>query len=124
MSSEALTVLYDGGCGLCGREIRHYRRLRALASIDWVDATAEPERLAEFGVDLAEAMAEFHVYDAQRRLRKGADGFLLLWSVLPYYRILPKLARFFHLEPALRALYARFARWHFRRRCADGACSV
>jgi predicted DCC family thiol-disulfide oxidoreductase YuxK len=124
MTSQCLTVFYDGGCGLCRREIEHYRNLRASMPIDWVDVTRDQGSLLANHIGLANALAEFHVLDIEGRVHKGADGFLLLWSALPYYRVLPLLCRWLHVQPWLRKLYAHFARWHFRRRCADGACSI
>lgn len=122
--NHSLTVLYDGGCGLCGREIAHYRRLPARVPIQWIDVTQAPERLADYGVDLAATMAEFHVFDSEGRCHTGADAFLLLWSGLPYYRHLASVCRALRLQPIMRWGYGRFAAWHFRRRCAQGACGV
>lgn len=122
MNSSPLMVFYDGGCSLCGREIQHYRRLPATRPIDWIDVTREPEKLTDFNINATAALAEFHVLDETRRLHKGADGFLLLWSALPYYRRLSSVCQALRIQPLMRWLYARFARWHFRRRCAAGAC--
>jgi predicted DCC family thiol-disulfide oxidoreductase YuxK len=124
MVPKQLTVFFDGGCPLCSREIRHYRRLTPLAPIVWVDVTREPQRIEAFDIRPVEAMAEFHVMDDRRHFAKGADGFLLLWSALPYYRRLSQLCRLIRFERPLRWFYWHFARWHFRRRCAGGACAI
>jgi predicted DCC family thiol-disulfide oxidoreductase YuxK len=122
MDTTGLTVLFDGGCPLCGREIAHYRKLPGLLPIQWLDVTQDAPALRGFGVSPAEAMAEFHVFDAQGRLHKGADGFVALWLALPYYRWLARACQGLRLLPLMRWGYARFARWHFRRRCASGVC--
>lgn len=118
-----LIVLYDGGCPLCSREIGHYRRLQALVPIEWIDLTREPERLQAFGVAVDDATAEFHVLDSSGLRYKGADAFVMLWGVLPYYRVLAWLCRTLPVLPLLRRIYRRFARWHYRRRCSANMCS-
>ena len=122
MNSKGLTVLFDGGCPLCSREISHYRALQGLAPIQWLDVTDDDSALRHWGVKRQDAMAEFHVFDEAGRLHKGADGFVLLWASLPYYRWLARVCRRLHLLPLMRWAYARFARWHFQRRCASGVC--
>jgi predicted DCC family thiol-disulfide oxidoreductase YuxK len=124
VNAKGLTVLYDGGCSLCAREIVHYRRLESLISIAWIDITRDPDKLHTFGLDFPTVMAEFHVIDQDGRLYKGADGFLKLWSELPYYRYLSFFCRALALQGLMHRYYSRFARWHFLRRCPDGVCSA
>lgn len=82
--SPALTVYFDGSCPLCRREIVMYQHLPQAASIHWVDVSAG----ADLGSQLscAQAMARFHVRDAQDRLHSGAAAFSLLWRVFPAWR--------------------------------------
>jgi predicted DCC family thiol-disulfide oxidoreductase YuxK len=122
MNTMNLTVLYDGGCPMCNREIGHYRTLESLKPVDWLDAASDDGALQRFGVTRADALAEFHVFDETGRLHKGADGFVTLWSALPYYRRLAQACLCLRLLPLMRWAYTRFARWHFRRRCASGVC--
>ena len=122
MGEVGLTVLFDGGCPLCSREIAHYRKLASRVPVRWLDAAADGDALARFGVQRADALAEFHVFDAEGRLHKGADGFVALWLALPYYRWLARTCLVLRLLPLMRRAYAGFARWHFRRRCASGVC--
>lgn len=121
---SSLTIFFDGGCPVCSREINHYRKLEALTALEWIDVTLEPERLVTHEIPLLDAMAEFHVMDETGQFHKGADGFLLLWSTLPYYRYLAAFFHQLHLEPLLRDWYTRFARWHFRRRCPNNRCRI
>ncbi|MGI9214000.1 MAG: thiol-disulfide oxidoreductase DCC family protein, partial [Methylococcaceae bacterium] len=62
-SMSGLTVLFDGGCPLCTREIAHYRGLSHRGNIEWIDVTRESARLIEWGLSSTEAMARFHVMD-------------------------------------------------------------
>lgn len=115
-------VFYDGGCGLCGREIAHYRRLDGAARIHWLDISREPQALAAHGLGLDEAMAVFHVRGADGAMHRGVAGFVELWRHLPYYRRLAWLVTRLGLVGPLERGYARFARWRLGRR--GGACSV
>lgn len=119
-----VTVFFDGGCPLCAREIRHYRRLDALAPIDWVDITRDGARLEAAGIGYAAAMERLHVLRADGRRITGVPAFTVLWDRLPYYRRLASLVRGLRLTPLLEAAYVRFARHRYRRRCSQGACGV
>jgi predicted DCC family thiol-disulfide oxidoreductase YuxK len=124
MSDAALTVLYDGGCPLCSREIAHYRRLATGLPIDWVDIAPLDANPAAYGVSRLEALKVFHVIDDRGVMHKGARGFLALWAALPRYRWLAKLCRALRAEALLDIAYRRFAGWHFARRCRDGVCGT
>lgn len=122
--SQPLTVLFDGGCPLCSREINHYRKLAAEAPIRWVDVAAPDAPLAEFGVSREAALRLFHVRDGSGQLHTGVRAFMALWRQLPYYRWLECACRRLRVVPVLDWGYRRFASWHFAKRCRDGACSV
>lgn len=122
MTQTQMTVLYDGGCPLCSREINHYRRLARHRSIDWLDVTQPGADIGRFGLNREAALKLFHVVDRTGSMHVGARAFIALWEELPRYRWLARLCRSLGLIPLLEALYVRFAGWHFRRRCRDGAC--
>lgn len=124
MTSSRMTVLYDGGCPLCSREINHYRRLAGERPIEWADVTQPDTDLARFGLNTREAMQWFHVVDSAGAMHVGARAFIALWAELPRYHCLAGLCRSLGLAPLLEAVYVRFANWHFRRRCRDGACGI
>ncbi|WP_020683655.1 thiol-disulfide oxidoreductase DCC family protein [Marinobacterium rhizophilum] len=113
-------IFYDGSCGLCRREIAHYRRLDTRQLIEWVDIVADSNRLASVGVDYLDAMAVLHGLDEDGRLVTGAANFMMIWQRLPGYRWLAKLVGFLCLLPALQWAYLHFARWRFRRRMNKG----
>ena len=124
MKTQELTVLYDGGCPLCSREINHYRRLSSTRPVRWVDVTQDPESARTFGLDQTEALQLFHVIDANGAMQIGLRAFMALWSELPGYRWLSITIRKLGAEGWLDRLYRRFAAWHFRRRCPDGVCGL
>lgn len=120
--TAGLTVLFDGGCPLCSREIAHYRRLTSRRPIQWLDITLTNTDLSLYGITPEAAMAEFHVRDEAGHWHKGVDGFLLLWLALPYFHWLARLCQLAHLQPLMRWGYGHFARWHLKRRCQSGVC--
>jgi predicted DCC family thiol-disulfide oxidoreductase YuxK len=124
MTQSQTTVLYDGGCPLCSREINHYRRLAGDRPIEWLDVTQPGADIGRFGLNRGEALKLFHVIDSTGTMHVGASAFIALWAELPRYRWLAGLCRSLGLVPLLEVIYVRFAGWHFRRRCRDGACSI
>lgn len=122
--SEALplTVLYDGGCPLCSREIAHYRRIADGLPIRWVDVVAPGANLAPYGVTRDEALRVFHVIDRAGTMHTRARAFIALWAELPRYWWLARLCRTLRVEPLLDWAYGHFASRHYERRCREGAC--
>jgi predicted DCC family thiol-disulfide oxidoreductase YuxK len=117
-------VLYDGGCPLCLREITHYRKLRALRPIRWIDLAATADDVVIDGISREAALRLFHVRDHSGRWHIGASGFIALWRALPGYRYLAATCRGLRLAGPLDLAYRRFARWRLRRRCDAGSCGI
>lgn len=83
--ASALTVYFDGACPLCRREIALYRNRRGAKKILWVDVSrAAGHELG--GLTREQALARFHVRQADGRLRSGAAAFAALWKALPAFR--------------------------------------
>lgn len=72
-------IYYDGGCPLCRAEMDFYRRIGTRARFH--DLTVDGE--APAGVCRADALARFHVTDAEGRVRSGARAFAELWKASP-----------------------------------------
>ncbi len=70
---SALRIIYDGECPFCSRYAA-YQRLREEYTVHLVDARAEPERAASYGLDLNEGM----IVDLDGRVYHGADAVCLL----------------------------------------------
>lgn len=109
-------VFYDGGCNLCSREIRYYRKLDKAGKICWQDISADTGLLEAFGVSVDDAMRRFHVLDSQGNMRIGAPAFLAMWQELPYFSLLSRFCYACHLVPALNWAYSHFAKWRYRSR--------
>ena len=120
-TDPTLTVLYDGACPLCRREIALYRGLPAQQPLAFVDVS-DPATPLPQGSTRGQLLARFHVQAADGSLVDGARGFVALWAALPGWRWLARLARvpgvtplmelsyraFLHLRPALQSLAAAF----------------
>jgi 3-demethoxyubiquinol 3-hydroxylase len=90
-----LTVLYDGACPLCRREISVYSDLKPLEPHSRVCFT-DVSNLAvplPVGTTREQLLARFHVQSSDGKLLSGAQAFLALWAVLPGWRWLAWLGR-------------------------------
>jgi ubiquinone biosynthesis monooxygenase Coq7 len=108
MSAEpVLTVYYDGACPLCRREIGFYRGCRGAEGVAWVDVAASAAAPAA-DLPRADALARFHVRDADGRLVAGGAAFAALWRALPGFRPLGRLFASPRLRPLLARAYDAF----------------
>ena len=111
--SHALTVLYDGACPLCRREIGVYRGLQPLRSdspVCFADVN-DPAVPLPGGTTREQLLARFHVRGYDGRLLSGAQAFLALWAALPGWRWLALLGRLPGAAWAMERLYRFFVRW-------------
>jgi predicted DCC family thiol-disulfide oxidoreductase YuxK len=92
-SPPRLTVLYDGACPLCRREIG--------------DAALPLPP----GATREQLLARFHVRRADGELLVGAQAFLALWAVLPGWRWLAWAGRLPGAAWTMERIYRRFLRW-------------
>lgn len=118
-----LTVLYDGGCPLCRREIAVYQGLQASRPVCFADVS-DPALALPVGATRAQLLARFHVQTSDGHLLSGAAAFAALWARLPGWRWLARLARlpgmawlmervylvFLQARPALQGIARRFER--------------
>ena len=90
-----LTVLYDGACPLCRREISVYRGLQPLkpdAPVCFADVSDASLPLPP-GTTREQLLARFHVRGRHGQLLSGAQAFLALWAALPGWRWLALAGR-------------------------------
>ena len=93
--SLPLTVLYDGACPLCRREIGVYRGLQPLQSggpVCFADVNDAALPLPP-GTTREQLLARFHVRSRDGELLSGAQAFLALWAALPGWRWLAQAGR-------------------------------
>ena len=110
--SYPLTVFYDGACGVCSREMTHYRSI-ADQRLLFVDISAADFDAASYGKSAAEFQAMLHVRDGEGRYFTGVEAFRRLWESLPspFYPLLSGLVGLPGIHFAARTGYALFARF-------------
>lgn len=113
VSDGCLTVLYDGACPLCRREIGVYRDLTPTQPLEFRDisrlAAAQPVDLPA-GLSRQELLARFHVQHADGRIESGARAFIALWERLPYWRWLARFGRLPGVAGLMELAYRGFLR--------------
>ena len=108
----ALTVLYDGSCPLCRREIGVYQDLQPInagQTLKFSDVSRADSALPPGGVR-SDYLARFHVQRADGQVISGAAAFVALWSTLPGWRYLAMAARLPGATPLLEVVYRAFLR--------------
>lgn len=112
-TAPGLTVLYDGACPLCRREIGVYSKLQPLQPdspvcfADISDATVP----VPAGTTRETLLARFHVQGADGELLSGARAFLALWAALPGWRWLALVGRIPGAIWLMERTYQLFLRW-------------
>jgi predicted DCC family thiol-disulfide oxidoreductase YuxK len=115
--SRPLTVLYDGACPLCRREIGVYRGLQPLHSdmpvcfADVSDAALPLPLPLPPGTTREQLLARFHVRGRDGELLSGAPAFLALWAALPGWRWLAVAGRVPGAAWVMERSYRLFLRW-------------
>ncbi len=106
--TQETTVIYNGSCPICSREVDAYRREagRHGAPLRFEDlGTAD---LVRHGLDADTAARRLHVVQ-DGRLLSGVDAFAVVWETLPRWRWLARLVRMPVIGPAARLGYDRAA---------------
>jgi len=112
-----LTVLYDGACPLCRREIGVYRGLQSLRSdspvcfADVSDTASSLPSALPPGTTREQLLARFHVRGRDGALLGGAQAFLALWAALPGWRWLALAGRLPGAAWVMERGYRLFLRW-------------
>lgn len=109
-NTDTLTVLYDGGCPLCRREIAHVQglaRQQGGAGLYFVDVSAVATAPA---AERQTLLARFHVQRADGTRLHGAAAFVAMWQRLPGWRWLARAARLPGALPLMEVAYQGFLR--------------
>lgn len=110
-----ITVFYDGKCGLCSKEINHYRSIAPDGIFDWQDITKSANGLAKEGISLAEGLRLLHAKDDAGRMHVGVDAFILIWKQLKRWRVLSVVVALPVVRQIADMVYRAFANWRFKR---------
>ena len=113
VQASSLTVLYDGACPLCRREIGIYRGIRPLrpdSPVCFADVNDTALQLPP-GITREQLLARFHVRSSDGQLLSGAQAFLALWAALPGWRWLALVGRLPGAVWVMERSYRLFLRW-------------
>ena len=108
--ARPITVLYDGACPLCRREIGVYSGLKPDVPVCFADVSDAAQPLPA-GTTREQLLARFHVVGHDGQLLSGARAFLALWSVLPGWRWLARAGRLPGVAWAMEHAYRMFLPW-------------
>jgi len=92
VSENQTTVLYDGSCPICSREIEHYKQRDLQGAIKWCDVSS-PVFTPPAGHSKEVLMRRFHIMRTDGSIVSGAAAFVYLWEQLPGWRVLAQLSR-------------------------------
>ncbi len=90
-NNTEMTVYFDGACPLCRAEIGYYQNQNGAEFIEFSDVSANDSALPD-GLTRAQAMARFHVRNADGDLLSGAAAFVHIWRTLPGWRRAARIA--------------------------------
>ena len=110
-SSADLTVLFDGSCPLCRREISHLQGLAEKTpghGLCFLDISQTSGSSAEFAAERDQLLARFHVQRADGSRLDGAAAFVAMWGRLPGWRWLARLSRIPGALPVMEWSYRGF----------------
>lgn len=88
--SEDTTVIYNGACPICSREIAHYRGRAEKHGAPLRFADLNEGDLEGFGLTPDDAARRLYVAE-NGRLLAGTDAFLALWRYTPGYGWLARI---------------------------------
>jgi predicted DCC family thiol-disulfide oxidoreductase YuxK len=110
-----ISVFYDGKCGLCSKEINHYRKIAPEGVFDWRDITISADDLKQHGISVSEGLKLLHAMDNNGRLHVGVDAFILIWKQLRRWKVLAYIVSLPIIRQIVNVTYRAFANWRFKR---------
>lgn len=122
----ALTLLVDGQCSVCAREVRLLQRLdRGRGILSFEDISSPRIESAAWGVTLDEAMATMHAYTPEGTKVTGMAVFRRAYALVGWGWVWAPTG-WPVLRPCFDALYRVFARNRLRwfARCTGGSCAI
>ena len=121
-----LTIFYDGACGVCSKEMSHYRNV-ADQRVRFVNIAAVDFNAALYGRPYDDFKRELHACDADGCFYTGVEAFRKLWDALPspFYPLLSLTFGLPGVNLAARAGYSLFARYrHFLPSTKNDRCDL
>lgn len=120
-----LTVLYDGACPLCSREMAFMKRLDRKRRLRFCDFSNPDYDAAAIGIPVSELSAVIHAQWEDGTVITGVEVFRAIWQAVGL-RLITQLSRLPVLDPLVRTAYAWFAKnrlWLTGRKiCSANQC--
>ena len=113
--NDMIRVFYDGKCGLCSKEINHYRKIAPSGIFDWQDITESSDDLNKEGIGVAEGLKLLHAKDNNGKMHVGVDAFILIWRQLRHWKVLAILVSLPLIKQTTHLAYRAFASWRFKQ---------
>tara|TARA_B100000795_G_C22791676_1_gene437273 strand:- start:1903 stop:2535 length:633 start_codon:yes stop_codon:yes gene_type:complete len=90
------TILYDGKCPLCAKEIKHYKNLAKSNEIDivflnlfdYTQLTTIGSLLERHDIKLEDARKRMHIITEHEKVVRNAEAFVEIWRRMPYWRMI------------------------------------
>lgn len=108
-------IFFDGQCGLCRREINHYKRIAPRDQFSFIDITQDQALFKQLGLTIEDGLKLLHVQTSDGVIHRGVDAFIVIWQQLPYWHYLARMASFPMIKPILSLFYRIFAHWRYKR---------
>jgi predicted DCC family thiol-disulfide oxidoreductase YuxK len=123
--ADQLTMLYDGLCPLCSREVRMLRRKDKHDRLAFVDIAEQSFDPSTFGITHADAHAAMHVQLPDGTMVKGVEAFRQVYRALGMGWVMAPTG-WPILRPIFDLLYRGFAKIRprlQRKACATDRCA-
>ena len=113
--SDTIDVFYDGACGLCAREINHYKKIAPENTFNWIDITKTAQPFTSLGYKFSDGLKALHVRDTAGNMHIGVNAFIVIWQHLEGWKILAFLVNLPIVNSIAAFTYRHFARWRFKK---------
>jgi predicted DCC family thiol-disulfide oxidoreductase YuxK len=125
---EKLTVLYDGKCPLCYKEILHYKKKDSKDLLKCIDITHPDFKIDDYGLQIEAVNLKLHSIDESGTVFTGIDTFLEIWRRIPGFSLFTKVAQNKFMRPTFDVFYIIFAKYIRpklpKRDCDSGYCEL
>jgi predicted DCC family thiol-disulfide oxidoreductase YuxK len=110
-----IKVFYDAKCGLCSKEINHYKKIAPTGIFEWIDVNKSSTLLIKEGLTLEDTLKLLHAKDNSGKFHIGVNAFILIWQHLKRWRILATIVSLPIIRQTANIVYKIFANWRFKR---------
>ena len=113
LKTMKITVLFDGKCCICSKEISLYKRLSPLGQFIWQDVNSINSK-EKYNIELHAALKHLHVIDNEK-VFIGVDAFARIWRNIKYFKFLSFLIQLPLIYLLAKRFYNIFAEYRFKR---------